>query len=43
VAVSWEKLNPSTLSTGGFLHFIQNAFFLLVFFPILVYLAGEKT
>jgi hypothetical protein len=34
---------PPPPSTGDFLHFTQSAFFLLVLFPILVYLAGEKT
>jgi hypothetical protein len=40
VAISQEnKLS----STGGFLHFTQSAFFSLELFPIMVYLAGEKT
>jgi hypothetical protein len=38
-----RKAQPLHPSTGGFLHFTQSAFFLLVLFPILVYLAGEKT
>jgi hypothetical protein len=36
------KAQPSP-TTGGFLHFTQSAFFLLVLFLILVYLANEET
>jgi hypothetical protein len=44
VAISREKLNtPPPPVLEVYLHFTQSAFFLLVLFPILVYLAGEKT